>query len=339
MKKILAFFLVLVLTLTAFAVSAKPAVSPLAAAHLEGYVVGDGANQTGAKWVGFSPSDPANTEIYSFHLTTYGAAYYDGTVYGYVYGYEESGAFHDEFYTIDLATRIPTYYEGTHSGDIVYGMAYDYTENVMYALCDDEDPYLASVDLATGALTNVCSIQLGSALGVYGLAIDLDGNMYCITFSAISGKLVKVNKQTGALTELASSGMPCYYAQCITFDPATNRIYWAEVDGPNTSTNGLYSFDIANNYSMTYHGVIGTNFELMAMYSTANPEIDPPSVISGDVNGDGVIGLEDALLALRHSMSISVLSGDALTAADYDGNGSVSMDDALMILRKAMDLI
>ncbi len=343
MKKTISLLIAAILLMTAFAVSAKPAekatVFPESETHLEGYVVGDGAEQTGAKWVGFSPDDPENAEIYTFHLTTYGAAFYNGVVYGYVYGYEEDGTFHDEFYTIDIETRIPNYHEGSHSGEIVYGMAYDYTENVMYALVNDDAPRLATVDLETGALTDVCSIQLGSYLGVYGLAIDLEGNMYCMTLSAISGRLVKVNKQTGALTELVASGMPCYYAQCITYDAATNKIYWAEVDGPNTSTNGLYSFDIANNYALNYHGVIGTNYELMAMYSTAKPSTEPPAVTPGDVNLDGVIGLDDALLALRHAMSISMLEGDGLLAADFNGDGSVSMDDALMILRKAMDLI
>lgn len=328
--------------MTAFAASAKPAersaVFPEASAHLEGYIVGDGAGQTGSKWVGFSPDDPENTELYTVHLSTYGGAYYNGSVYGYVWGYDNDGVLRDEFYSIDLSTRIANYYEGTHSGEIVYGMAYDYTENVMYALVNDDAPHLATVDLATGALTNVCSIQLGSLLGVYGLAIDLDGNMYCMSLSAISGKLVRINKQNGAVTELANSGMPCYYAQCITYDAATNKIYWAQVDGPNTATNGLYSFDIANGYAMNYHGVIGTNYELMAMYSTAEPGVTPPSVTPGDVNLDGVIGLEDALLALRHVMSISVLSGDNLVAADFNGDGSVTMEDALAILRKAMNL-
>ena len=342
MKKLLSIVLAAVMLLSALAVSAKPADErasflPDDAAHLEGYIVGDGAGETGAKWVGFSPDNPGETEIYTFHLTTYGAAYYNGTVYGYVYGYEEDGTFHDEFYTIDLATRIPTYYEDAHSGELVYGMAYDYSTNTMYALLNDEAPWIGTVDLATGAIARVTDINLGSYLGVYGLAIDLDGNMYVMSLSAIGGKLLKVSKTNGSLTLCASTSRPCFYAQCITYDPATNRIYWAEVDGPNTYTNGLYSFDLDNNYAFNYHGVIGTNYELMAMYSTAKPEAS--SVTAGDINGDGTVDMQDALLALRIAMGVFTPDEDQTAAADVNGDGSVGVDDALVILRYAMGLI
>lgn len=344
MKKIVSILIVAVLTLSSLAAFAEPAAKGEslfpsdAGVHLEGYVVGDGANETGAKWVGFSSENPSETELYTFHLSTLGAAYYGGRVYGYCYGYEESGVLHDEFYVIDAATHIASYPEGCSSnGVMVYGMAYDYSANVMYALCDDEHPYLATVDLSNGALTRAVTIDLGSSLGVYGLAIDMEGNIYCITLSALSGKLVKVDKQDGSLTVLANSGMPCYYGQCITYDCVTNRIFWAEVDGPNTASNGLYSFDLSNNYALSYHGVIGTNFELMAMYSTSEPQ--GANAIPGDVNGDGSVSLDDALLALRASMGLFTLDETQTEAADVNQSGSVTAEDALAILRYAMGLI
>lgn len=343
MKKLISLFVIAALIAASFAVHAVPAgakapVTADDAAHLEGYVVGDGANTTGAKWVSFSPDSPEDAEILTFHLTTYGAAYYDGTVYGYVYGYEEDGTFHDEFYTIDLSTRVPTYYEDSHSGEIVFGMAYDYSEDVMYALVNDEAPRLCTVDLGTGALTEVTDIQLGSYLGIYGLAVDLEGNMYVISLSAMGSKLLSVDKTNGSLTQLAATSRPAYYAQCITYDAATNRIYWAEVDGPNSADNGLYSFDLSDNYAFAYHGQIGTNFELMAMYSTAKIG-DEPVFTPGDVNSDGTVDMEDALITLRAAMGLVTLDENGSLAADVNGDGEVALEDALIILRVSMGLI
>ena len=341
MKKTISILVAAVMLFSTLAVFAAPSakngsVFPEdAGAPLEGYIVGDGAGSAGTEWVSFNSENPEEVEILSSHLTTYGAACYQGTVYGYVWGYDSLGVLHDEFYSIDLNTRVPVYYEDTHSGVIVYGMAYDYSENVMYALCDDEAPYLASVDLLTGALTRVLTIQLGSVLGVYGLAIDMEGNIYCITLSAISSRLVKVNRQNGSLTELANSGKPAYYAQCITYDPSTNRIYWAEVDGPNTATNGLYSFDLSNNYAFAYHGIIGTNFELMAMYSTAKVSA---AGLTGDANGDGEVNLQDALVVLRAALGLIELGPAAETVSDVNGDGAITIDDALLILRFALGL-
>ncbi|MBQ9428420.1 MAG: hypothetical protein IJU41_02615, partial [Clostridia bacterium] len=50
--------------------------------------------------------------------------------------------------------------------------------------------------------------------------------------------------------------------------------------------------------------------------------------VAGDVNGDGVVGLADALHALR-----AMLSGQPLSAADLDGNGVITLVDILKILK------
>ncbi|MBR3381776.1 MAG: S8 family serine peptidase [Clostridia bacterium] len=60
---------------------------------------------------------------------------------------------------------------------------------------------------------------------------------------------------------------------------------------------------------------------------------------SGDVDGDGNVTANDALLILRHSMGLIQLSAGALTAADADGSGSVTANDALIILRRTLGLV
>lgn len=58
----------------------------------------------------------------------------------------------------------------------------------------------------------------------------------------------------------------------------------------------------------------------------------------GDVDGDGSVSINDAILVQRHALGINLLSEDALEVADFDGDGSVSTSDAVLIARAAMGL-
>lgn len=62
-------------------------------------------------------------------------------------------------------------------------------------------------------------------------------------------------------------------------------------------------------------------------------------IVPGDVDGDGSVSTNDALLILRVAMHIAELDGDAAEAADVDGDGSITVSDALIAMRLAMGLI
>lgn len=338
MKRFTAFLL------TALLLCASLAFSPSGLAerqrkngHIEGYVIGDFESGDTGRWVGFSASDPAEYETYNVCLTTYAAAYCKGRIYGYVYGYDDNGVLNDYFYNINVSNRVISYPEGASSGgEFVYGMAYDITSETMYALCDENDPYIASVDLNTGALTKVVDIALGSALGVQTLAIDDEGGFYLLTFAAISSKLVRLDIDTGELTQVLDTGMPCFYAQSMTFDHESGLIYWAHVNERTSSTNGLYAIDLNDN-SLTYLGNIGGGLELTGLLTITDEE--PEHYMPGDVNNDGTVDSIDALLALRAAAGIETLSDPAFEAADVDQNGSIDSIDAIMILRFALGII
>lgn len=55
--------------------------------------------------------------------------------------------------------------------------------------------------------------------------------------------------------------------------------------------------------------------------------------ILGDVNGDGRIGIGDALMILQHIVEITALDDNQLLAADVNNTGSVTIGDALLILQ------
>ena len=58
----------------------------------------------------------------------------------------------------------------------------------------------------------------------------------------------------------------------------------------------------------------------------------------GDVNNNGIVEAEDALLVLRHSMNIYQLSDNQLPRADMNGDGIINFDDAVLIIRNALDI-
>ena len=58
----------------------------------------------------------------------------------------------------------------------------------------------------------------------------------------------------------------------------------------------------------------------------------------GDVDGDGQVSYNDALIALRASIGMETLSEEDILFADVDGNEGLSYNDALKILRVSIGL-
>lgn len=58
----------------------------------------------------------------------------------------------------------------------------------------------------------------------------------------------------------------------------------------------------------------------------------------GDVNGDGVLSLDDARMVLNSVAQIEVLPEDKMSVADYDSDGMITFEDARNILLNSIDL-
>lgn len=61
-------------------------------------------------------------------------------------------------------------------------------------------------------------------------------------------------------------------------------------------------------------------------------------IMSGDVNGDGDVTLEDAQLTLKAALKIMDLDEDATKAADISGDGQIDLEDAQNILLAALKI-
>ena len=61
----------------------------------------------------------------------------------------------------------------------------------------------------------------------------------------------------------------------------------------------------------------------------------PAPTGKGDINGDGKITLRDATLAQKHSVKLTTLTADQITAGDMNGDGAVTLLDAYAIQTQA----
>ena len=68
-------------------------------------------------------------------------------------------------------------------------------------------------------------------------------------------------------------------------------------------------------------------------------ELKNPSVVYGDVTGEGDVTVDDALLALQGAVGKIQLTEQQTKAADVDGTQGVTVSDALLILQKAVGKI
>ncbi len=108
---------------------------------------------------------------------------------------------------------------------------------------------------------------------------------------------------------------------------------WATITY-TANTTGIYTF--AWTYVKDYS--VDSNNDY-AYVDNVHYSGDPTAVIEGDVNCDGSVTLEDALLLLRIAMGlIQNATPEQLAAADMNGDGQVGVDDALAVLRRAMGI-
>ena len=79
----------------------------------------------------------------------------------------------------------------------------------------------------------------------------------------------------------------------------------------------------------------GVNYEVPVSVNNSVFEVAPRL---GDVNLDGSVTIADALEVMRHAIEVLTLEGASLEAADVNGDGVIGLPDAILIARIAMGL-
>ncbi len=69
-----------------------------------------------------------------------------------------------------------------------------------------------------------------------------------------------------------------------------------------------------------------------------NVDYSGDDILLGDVNLNGILTMDDALLLIRHNLGLMTLSDEALAVADMNGDGVIDMTDALLIARAVLSM-
>lgn len=169
---------------------------------------------------------------------------------------------------------------------IAYDMTYDPVTKKIYAAQWGyyEDTYcnLAVVDPATGdsqdiaRMPTMCVLASNNFGQLFG--VDFDGTAYYI------------DKETGALIALGSTGVSPKYVQSATIDPASNVIYWAASLADDSAA--LYTIDTTTGAATKIMAMPG-NAELAGLFIEADyvgldapAQLEELTLVSRDNNAD-----------------------------------------------------
>lgn len=222
-------------------------------------------------------------------------------------------------YTVDLETGEMTSLvactsEGGSEARQALEMSYDVISKTMYMIAFDENDEnfntgLYTVDLKTGEQKLVIK---NMKRHIYAMAINAEGTMYGVDGD---GMLCKIDKETGACTEVASTGLRPFYRQSMDFDRETGIVYWAYSDTWRYGT--LYTLDVAT-AEATKIGEIGGKEEQQivgmhvpySLYSADAPSFVTDLTITPDAAGE-------LNATLSWTCPTHTIGGDALESIDY----------------------
>lgn len=235
-------------------------------------VLGDGTTIYGSiiyasSWVGTgarygiysaqAAADPQVKQVVAFESyqangggTLVGDEYcYNSYVYTAEMGYTFSTYLRYNLKTGQLTKNTQSFINGNFDQQqITHDLTYDPTSGTVYAISyikvTDADgiftrfrPAISTLDTYTGFVTPIAETQPV----LIAIACTPAGELYGVSKGA-SSTLYRVNKSSGECTAIGRTGLNPEYVQSMTFDPVTNKLYWAETELSGSS--GLYEVDI-----------------------------------------------------------------------------------------------
>ena len=219
-----------------------------------------------------------------------------------------------------------------------------------YAATVKIDPPTQASPAAGGTIS--VDVEVENVIGMYGYQLDLVFDNTALKFSSIEegeflgkdgtvtyaicglvGQMVGFQDITpGILSQVNSAGvitMAIARMGTATNVNGTGKLATVkfQVIQPKDSTIELQNVTLADSDGQT----ISVDVEDGAVETGI-------SVIKGDVNRDGQVRSNDAILTLRIAAQLIEPTAEQLQAADYNGDGQVRSNDAILILRIAAGL-
>mgnify|MGYP000102415946 CR=1 FL=1 len=219
----------------------------------------------------------------------------------------------------------------------------------------NEDPVVNSSHGLTDTNFNT-AINTTQTIDLSSLFSDPEGDSLTLYFSVNSGAApswVQFDADTKILTLAPGSSDAGTYTlaisasdEAVALDPAPSISFSMVIPATNVDANILAS---------STHSITGLNLELWSetgssaeqSLTTTNGEvsIDTNHTVdhvklseSSAYNMADAIDISDVLLAVKHIIDVSSLTGNAKQAADVNNDGSVDISDVLLIVKHVIDI-
>ncbi len=238
-----------------------------------------------------------------FYEANGGGTYVNGKLYFYYY-FEVMGGIFAYWRVIDTDAWETVYSSRTSDNKVATDMTFDRVSEQMFGSFVDlrtGEYSFGTVNPANGDVTVLAPL----AEPFFGLAADVNGDLYAITYN---GYLNKVSKEDGSLTPVGKTGLNPAYMQSMTFDLKTNRLLWA---ASTKSGCGLYDVNIETG-AATLITPFPYDEELSALYTLSQGAAKAAPGDLTDYSAEYVIGTASDI-AISFKMPTVAFDGSTLS--------------------------
>lgn len=309
----------------------------------------DGPQTVYCEWTLFGEAEPV--ALTGFSLDTNAVEMYVGRSANVVFGREPENANQYELVWTSANESIATV-NGNNRRATINGVSNGVTTITCTVMVDGQVFGTANVTVTVSVDTTLMEalnvpggmLQFGTSEG-YGFEAVTEGDRY-LAKSNNAG----ASNSTATLTttiEMAAGDtltFEYYYSSENNYDwytlkvngnqlqrlSGTNQANWATYTY-TAQTAGSYTFE----WSYSKDGSVNNGSDCVKIDNVEFSGTIP--TVEGDVDGDGNVTVQDALLVLRAAMGVQQLTPAQVAAADMDGDGNVTANDAIIVLRLALD--
>lgn len=228
--------------------------------------------------------------------------------------------------------------------DNITKLMYDHTNEVYISWLRLDDSYFADYHTLTDAQIQGYRrvyVDADNLENVNGVIIDENGK----TAGTIkNGVLTETTDKWVGFTTTDDGGffrIPNYSGYTLKLDDFNGSlsVKIGEYDTASTNTDTVFEQTVDVDENTNVNIVIPQPGDGEYKISVADPEPKPGELKSGDINGDGVIDILDAVMVQKCSVDKVALTEDQQKAADVNGDGIVDILDAVLIQKYTVDKV
>ena len=239
-------------------------------------------------------------------------------------------------YKIKELCSIPDFYYGKW----IHG---SHIQKVVNKMLDKVEGGVVSVQKFSIRFTLLCILVLLACVGAWAVSVGVsnlkqqDTNVEVETFTSSSGdpmfSITRTNAENGKLylVVIRSGGE--------AENPSQDNVVYMDMvkaEGDTLNISKVYpkSMDVGS------YRVYMSDYAQGELKQVATFEYVSDSLKLGDVDGNGIIDMDDAIAIMRHVVKLPGWDlSDKANVADIDHNSSIDMDDAIIVMRHVVKLL